>query len=971
MADRAISALTQATSMTSADLFAISQGGQAKKVTWETFITYLTAALDGHGGINNIAYTAPASGSLTGTLTITYADHTTASFAITNGRGITTVADKWAVSTSKTTAPTTWYNDPQTMTATNKYEWHYSIITFNDNTTLATDKAVVGVYGDTAPWYVWFKFSAVLPTQDSDLSDTPNNWIGVYSGASSTAPTSYSSYKWFQYKGEKGDTGTSITSVSLYESTGLVDTYRVEFSDETFTSFNVTNGSSISSISLTDTSGLIDTYTVTLTNGNTTTFAVHNGKGISSITEVDVTHVAGHTDVYRINFNDGDTYDFRVYNGANGSGSVSTVDGIQSVNQDVSLLQFGQGAPTTSTQGALKSRYYDQTNSILYICVGIDTSGAETTYTWQGAGVTVDDALSTSSTNPVQNAVLTALIGLNAITTTAQTLSGAINELNANKAPIASPTFTGTPKAPTASESTDNTQIATTAFANRAANNAVATYVRPNLLDNWYFVGGGSQLGDGIFPINRQGQTTYEPNQSNTFLIDRWKTGIATGKLQLLQKSMSGTNNFLIEQIVGDIQVLGGKTLTVSILTSQGLFSATDVCPTTAPASGTINVTAADIYINGSRVGYADVIVNSAGQARARIRAFEGYTVYFWAIKLELGDTQTLAHQEGNTWVLNEIPNWYETLFRCRPDLFEPVRENLLDNWYFVRGKAQDGVASFPVNQRGRNSYNNAGPSIDRWNAANANCMVVLGYNNYIVIKSSTAGAQNLFLQYLENKEMFAGKTVTISAIINSTLVQSTIQVPADSSTWGSTITPGSDLVGGCSIYLRYLNSKLCFVFHASGAYVANTNILIQAAKIEIGDSQTLAHQVGSTWVLNEIPDYVEQLAKCQRYYQRYGNVQAYRVFAIGYMQSATSARFFLPLSVPMVKKPTATVNGTLYFNYGANSTRVEITEYSVINWDDQQVFFAGTTASSIAVGTVGEIMSQNTTVESIELSAE
>lgn len=37
---------------------------------------------------------------------------------------------------------------------------------------------------------------------------------------------------------------------------------------------------------------------------------------------------------------------------------------------------------------------------------------------------------------------------------------------------FASPTLTGTPKAPTAGVSTDNTQIATTAFANRAANNA-------------------------------------------------------------------------------------------------------------------------------------------------------------------------------------------------------------------------------------------------------------------------------------------------------------------------------------------------------------------------------------------------------------------------------------------------------------------------------------------------------------------
>lgn len=44
-------------------------------------------------------------------------------------------------------------------------------------------------------------------------------------------------------------------------------------------------------------------------------------------------------------------------------------------------------------------------------------------------------------------------------------ISGAI----ASKADLASPTFTGTPAAPTASAGTDTTQIATTAFANTAA----------------------------------------------------------------------------------------------------------------------------------------------------------------------------------------------------------------------------------------------------------------------------------------------------------------------------------------------------------------------------------------------------------------------------------------------------------------------------------------------------------------------
>ena len=42
-----------------------------------------------------------------------------------------------------------------------------------------------------------------------------------------------------------------------------------------------------------------------------------------------------------------------------------------------------------------------------------------------------------------------------------------------------------------------------------------------NLLDNWYFVGGGSQQGDGQFPINQRGQTSY--TVLNGSCIDRWK----------------------------------------------------------------------------------------------------------------------------------------------------------------------------------------------------------------------------------------------------------------------------------------------------------------------------------------------------------------------------------------------------------------------------------------------------------------
>lgn len=72
----------------------------------------------------------------------------------------------------------------------------------------------------------------------------------------------------------------------------------------------------------------------------------------------------------------------------------------------------------------------------------------------EGANKTIVDAtLNSSSTNPVQNkTVHTAL---------------------AAKAALASPTFTGTPKAPTATVGTNDTQIATTAFVTSAIAAAV------------------------------------------------------------------------------------------------------------------------------------------------------------------------------------------------------------------------------------------------------------------------------------------------------------------------------------------------------------------------------------------------------------------------------------------------------------------------------------------------------------------
>lgn len=82
------------------------------------------------------------------------------------------------------------------------------------------------------------------------------------------------------------------------------------------------------------------------------------------------------------------------------------------------------------------------------------------------------------------------------------------------------------------------------------------------------------------------------------------------------------------------------------------------------------------------------------------------------------------------------------------------------------------------------------------------------------------------------------------------------------------------------------------------------TSIVPIAAKLELGAQQTLAHQDSSgAWVLNEIPDYAEQLRRCQRYlYVQKANT---RVIASGLLTTRKTAIFFgVTVPVPMRALP-------------------------------------------------------------------
>lgn len=184
----------------------------------------------------------------------------------------------------------------------------------------------------------------------------------------------------------------------------------------------------------------------------------------------------------------------------------------------------------------------------------------------------------------------------------------------------------------------------------------------------------------------------------------------------------------------------------------------------------------------------------------------------------------------------------------------QPCNRNLLDNWYFGN----------PVNQRDvSGTISSAGYFLDRWK---------------LVSGSVTTSADGITLNGTMQQVL---ETAPVGTVTASALTQAGVGdvVPAYDSA-SKTVTVTAD------------GKKLV------------------AVKLELGPQQTLAHQEDGVWVLNEIPDYGEELTKCMRYlqvlaapYDTSGNG-----VAIGYANNTVDLWVPIPLAVPMRISPTPTI---------------------------------------------------------------
>ena len=189
-----------------------------------------------------------------------------------------------------------------------------------------------------------------------------------------------------------------------------------------------------------------------------------------------------------------------------------------------------------------------------------------------------------------------------------------------------------------------------------------------NLLDNWYFVGGGSQQSGGQLPVNQMGKTSY--SGTNQYTIDRWKISpiISVQTVGTLTIQSTGVHlenesgkSLYFNQIIPDAlsSALNGKTVTLSFLVSDvsGTWAISEYSKSGKLFSspGLIDCTFLwDDAVDVKRVQLWSVL-NAAG------------SITVSAAKLELGTKSTLARLVDGGWVLNDPPpNFQQELAKCQ-----------------------------------------------------------------------------------------------------------------------------------------------------------------------------------------------------------------------------------------------------------------------------------------------------------------
>ena len=255
---------------------------------------------------------------------------------------------------------------------------------------------------------------------------------------------------------------------------------------------------------------------------------------------------------------------------------------------------------------------------------------------------------------------------------------------------------------------------------------------------------------------------------------------------------------------------------------------------------------------------------------------------------LDLSADRTLTGENIAVSTADSTPISGAVKYRTNP--------NLLDNWYFGR----------PVNQRGKTELASGNWDkyfIDRWIASSPDHAYTITDDG---IKISNM--QHKYMQiWRQNLERMEKRTYTLSFLLKNIGLLSITFTPQGSDYAEQTLDGGfivsfisDDNLANPAI--RLLDSTSVTV----------SDVTLIAAKLELGDTQTLAHKENGVWVLNEIPDFGEQLRRCQRYLVKLGSSTGYEIAGTGTARNSSTCNIVVPIPVTMRAVPAAILSGRL-----------------------------------------------------------
>ena len=215
---------------------------------------------------------------------------------------------------------------------------------------------------------------------------------------------------------------------------------------------------------------------------------------------------------------------------------------------------------------------------------------------------------------------------------------------------------------------------------------------------------------------------------------------------------------------------------------------------------------------------------------------------------------------------------------------------NLLDNGDFRN----------PVNQRGQTSYTGNGYGIDRWKVSTNNSTAAVSVGDGCI--DFTSDASGTYINFSSTVEKVQPGNYTLSFLVDdyTKAQQIFLQGKVSQMVFTSNLLTMTFSVAETSAIAVGIQKK-----------AASSTLKIYAAKLELGSVSTLAHQENGVWVLNDpLPNYAEELAKCQRYYQLYTSAA----------QRPTNGADCRPvMRIANPSQGTIAISGTTYYFNDAN----------------------------------------------------